>query len=160
LRGLRYPWPPVADHAAVALRTLHPHEAVGPLVDMLDLPSPSAPVLDPRTNRYTVRELVRLNHLRNCLLCHPPSADKDDGLVPALVPTPGERLPVAYYEPLGSHFVRADITFLRQDFSVNLPDEKAGLWPRQQRYDFVARLRTLSPDEVPARTESPGDYPQ
>lgn len=160
LRGLRYPWPPVADHAAVAFRTLRPREPVGPLVDLLDLPSPSTPILDPRTNQHTVRELVRLNHLRNCLLCHPPSANKEDGFVRGLVPTPGEPLPVAYYEASGSHFVRADISFLRQDFSVNLPDEDAGPWPRQQRYDFVTRLRTLSPGEVPARTESPGDYPQ
>jgi hypothetical protein len=157
---LRYPWPPVADHAAVALRTLHPPEAVGSLIDLLDLPSPSEPVLDPRTNQYTVRELVRLNHLRNCLLCHPPSADKEDGLIRGLVPTPGEPLPVVYYEATTGHFVRADISYLRQDFSVNLPDKHAGPWPGQQRYDFVTRLRNLSPGEVPAGSESSDDYPQ
>jgi hypothetical protein len=159
LRGLRYPWPPVADHAAVALRTLQPREAVIPLVDLLDLPSPSAPVLDARTNQYAVREVVRVNHLRNCLLCHAPSAGKDDGLVRGLVPTPGEPLPVQYYESPGGHFVRADITFLRQDFSVNLPEESAGPWPREQRYDFVTRLRTLSPGELTDLPAS-GPYPQ
>src|SRR5262249_14516757 len=90
----------------------------------------------------------------------PPSANKEDGLVRGLVPTPGEALPVAYYETPGSHFVRADITYLRQAFSVNLPQKAAGPWPRQQPYDFVTRLRTLSPGEIPARTESSGNYPQ
>jgi hypothetical protein len=159
LGGLRYPWPPVADHAAAALRALSPSEAVAPLVDLLDLPSPSAPVLDAETNRYTVRELVRLNHLRNCLLCHAPSASKEDGLVRALVPTPGEALPVVYYEGQGGSFVKADMTFLRQDFSVLLPVEEAGPWPHEQRYDFVTRLRTLPPGKGTALPAS-GKYPQ
>jgi hypothetical protein len=160
LRGLRYPWPPVADHAAVALRTLRRPEAVAPLVDLLDLPSPSAPVLDAQTNRYTVRELVRLNHLRNCLLCHAPSTSKEDGLVRGLVPTPGEALPVVYYESQEGHFVRADITYLRQDFSILLPDEEAGPWPQEQRFDFVTRLRTLPPGEGKDLVEASGTYPQ
>jgi hypothetical protein len=116
-------------------------------VDLLDLPSPSAPVWDARTNQDTVRELVRVNHLRNCLLCHAPSANKEDGPVRGLVPTPGEALPVQYYESQGGDFVRADITFLRQDFSVNLPESDTGPWPREQRYDFVTRLPS-------------GNYPQ
>ncbi len=161
LRGLRYPWPPVADHAAVALRALQPPEAVPSLVDLLDLPSPSAPVLDPATNQYTVRELVRLNHLRNCLLCHAPSANKGDGLVRGLVPTPGEPMPVeAYYESKTGDFIRADTTFLRQDFSITLPAEEAGPWPHEQRYDFVTRLRTLPPEQVARLPAPPGRYPQ
>jgi hypothetical protein len=161
LRGLRYPWPPVADHAAVALRTLRPPEGVAPLVDLLDLPSPSAPVLDDETNRYTVRELVRLNHLRNCLLCHAPSTSKEDGLVRGFVPAPGEPLPVEqYYESQDVHFVRADITYLRQDFSILLPDEEAGPWPHEQRYDFVTRLRTLPPGQGKDLVEPSGTYPQ
>jgi hypothetical protein len=160
LRGLRYPWPAVADHAAVALRTLQAREAIIPLVDLLDLPSPSAPFLDARTNHSAVREVVRVNHLRNCLLCHAPSANKADGLVRGLVPTPGEPLPVQYYESPGGHFVRADITFLRQDFSVNLPEEGTGPWPREQRYDFVTRQRTLSPGQAAELAASSADYPQ
>jgi hypothetical protein len=161
LRGLRYPWPPVADHAAVALRTLRPREAVAPLVDLLDLPSPSAPVLDAATNQYSVYELVRLNHLRNCLLCHAPSASKEDGLVRGLVPTPGEALPVQqYYESQEGHFVRADVTFLRQDFSILLPDEQPGPWPHDQRYDFMTRLRTLPPGLGKDLVALSGTYPQ
>jgi hypothetical protein len=160
LRGLRYPWPAVADHAAVALRTLRPPEAVAPLVDLLDLPSPSDPVLDPQTNRYTVRELVRLNHLRNCLLCHAPSASNEDGLVRGVVPTPGEPLPPVYYESQEGHFVRADTTYLRQDFSILLPDDEAGPWPHEQRFDFVTRLRTLPPGPAKDLVAASGSYPQ
>jgi hypothetical protein len=162
IQGLRYPWPPVADQAAVALRTLQPPETVVQLVDLLDLPSPSAPVRDASTNRSTVRELVRLNHLRNCLLCHAPSFDKNDSLVRGLVPTPGEALPVAaaYYEAEKGNFVRADTTYLRQDFSVTLPTENAAPWPREQRYDFMTRLRTLSPGEATALAVPSRDYPQ
>lgn len=164
LWGLRYPWPPVADHAAAALRTLKASEAVPSLVGLLDLPWPSAPVLEANTNRYTVRELVRLNHLRNCLLCHAPSLNEDDGLVRGLVPIPGNPLATStsssrnYYEGVGD-FVRADITYLHQDFSANLSDEDAGRWPREQRYDFVTRLRTVSPTEI-ADVPASAIYPQ
>jgi hypothetical protein len=160
LRGLRYPWSPAADHAAVALRALKPREAVAPLVDLLDLPSPSAPFLDPETKQYTVRELVRLNHLRNCLLCHAPSANTEDGLVRGLVPTPGEALPVEYYGAPAGDFVRADTTFVRQDFSVYLPNAEVDPWPREQRYDFVTRLRPLPPGQGTALPGSSSDYPQ
>jgi hypothetical protein len=160
LRGLRYPWPPVADHAAVALRTLAPREAIGSLVDLLDLPSPSLPVWDAQTQQYTVREVVRVNHLRNCLLCHAPSASKDDGLVRGLVPAPGQPPPSLYYEAQNGDFVRADRTFLRQDFSVQLLDEDAGPWPREQRYAFVTRLRALSLGEMADLPAPSANYPQ
>lgn len=165
LRGLRYPWPPVADHAAVALRTLKPSEAAASLVDLLDLPSPSAPIRDAQTNEYTMRELVRLNHLRNCLLCHAPSLNEEDGFVRGLIPTPGSSLPRAtgsrggYYEGAGD-FVRADITYLHQDFSVTLLDKGVAPWPREQRYDFVTRLRTVSPGEAANLPALAAEYPQ
>jgi hypothetical protein len=160
LRALRYPWPPLADHAAVALRTLKPQEAVAPLVHLLDLPSPSKPVFNTTTGQYTVREMVRLNHLRNCLLCHAPSANKFDGLVRGLVPTPGQRLPRLYYDGQSGDFVRADITFLHQDFSVNLPEINAAPWPKEQRFDFVTRLRTMTPNEVVLLPAVSANYPQ
>jgi hypothetical protein len=164
LQGLRYPWPPVADHAAVALCTLKPQEAVAPLVDLLDLPSPSAPVLDAQTNEYSVRELVRLNHLRSCLLCHAPSLDTKDGIVRGLVPTPGTALPSSngggYYEAPAGDFIRADITYLHQDFSANLPEKDAEPWPHEQRFDFVTRRRALAPSEMADISASPATYPQ
>jgi hypothetical protein len=118
LQGLRYPWPPVADHAALALRKLRP-DAAAQLVNLLDQPDPSAPALDAEKKKPVVRELVRLNHMRNCLLCHAPSVNEQDGLVRGLVPTPGLALPRLYYKgQSNSTFARADATFLRQDFSV------------------------------------------
>jgi hypothetical protein len=167
LRGLGYPWPPVADHAAVALRTLKPAETVAPLVDMLDLPSLSMPLRDANTNEYTVRELVRLDHLRNCLLCHVPSLDEEDGLVRGLVPMPGtsplrsisSRIVSNYYDGPGD-FVRADVTYLHQDFSVTLLDKYAGAWEHGRRFDFVTRLRIISPSERADMPASSIAYPQ
>jgi hypothetical protein len=76
------------------------------------------------------------------------------------VPTPGQPLPSQYYESQSGDFVRADITFLRQDFSINLPEKDAAPWPNEQRYDFVTRLRTVSPDEVARLPASSADFPQ
>ncbi|HTU18312.1 MAG TPA: HEAT repeat domain-containing protein, partial [Gemmataceae bacterium] len=162
-RALRYPWPPVADHAAVALRTLQPQEAVAPLVGLLDLPSPSLPVFDAQKKQYAVRELVRLSHSRNCLLCHAASANQEDGLVRGLVPLPGMRpgnpAGRAYYSGAKGDFVRADITFLRQDFSLLL-EEDGTRRPSLQRYDFVTRLRAISPTEAADQSASSVNYPQ
>src|SRR5205823_1157758 len=121
VQGLRYPWPPVADNAAHALRKLKPEGAVPKLVDLLDLPDPSAP--SKRLGKPVVRELVRLDHMRNCLLCHAPALTKDVGSGPEGSPNgpvsvPGVPLPPGYYKAPGTVFARADITFLRQDFSV------------------------------------------
>src|SRR5262249_28086568 len=100
-----------------------------------------------------VRELVRINHHHNCLLCHMPAASASIG---GLVPTPGESLPPlfdsTYYwqAPSGSIFVRADITYLRQDFSLMLPvaDAEKPRWPSRQRFDFLVRTCTLTPGEI------------
>src|SRR5262249_55061221 len=72
LAGLRYPWPPIATHAAAALVGINDGKAVPKLVDMLDEPDPNAPFVNER-GHWAVRELTRVNHLRNCLLCHAPS---------------------------------------------------------------------------------------
>jgi hypothetical protein len=157
---MRYPWAPVADHAAFALRTLKPREAVAPLIDLVDAASPSAPVYDAKSKQYTVREVVRLNHMRNCLLCHAPSENEHDGRVRGLVPTPGQPLPPQYYQSLSGDFVRADITYLRQDFSINLPEEHADPWPHEQRYDFVVRTRLAKSSELAGITASAASYPQ
>lgn len=160
LQGLRYPWPPVADHAALALRKLKPQGVVPRLIDLLDKPNPSMPVLDPLTKKPMVRELVRLNHMRHCLLCHAPSASDKDGLVRGLVPTPGQPLPRLYYAGQKGNYARADMTFMRQDFSVNLPMIAAAPWPNEQRYDFVTRVRPAKPEEMVETTSKPGNYPQ
>jgi hypothetical protein len=107
-----------------------------------------------------VREVVRLNHMRNCLLCHCPSANVQDGLVRGLVPTPGGPLPQLYYESQTGDFVRADITYLRQDFSLKLPERETGPWPREQRFDFVTRRRPAKSYEIDELRGATGHYPQ
>jgi hypothetical protein len=88
--------------------------------------------------------VVRINHLGNCLMCHAPSLDRTD-LVRGAVPTPGRPLPAPattpqYYET-GSAFVRADVTYLQQDFSVVQTVEHPNNWPTNQRYDYLVRTR-------------------
>jgi HEAT repeat protein len=84
--GLRYPWAPAADHAAEALVALNDVSAAPELVNLLSEPDPAAPISGRKEQKY-VREVVRVHHLSQCLLCHPPSityADPSPGVVPAL----------------------------------------------------------------------------
>ncbi|MFN4257923.1 MAG: HEAT repeat domain-containing protein [Gemmataceae bacterium] len=150
IAGLRYPWAPVADHAAEALVALNDRGAVPMLEKLLDEPEPNAPYYDKERQTYVVREVVRINHLRNCLLCHAPSTAPTD-LVRGRVPVPGEPLPpptVPYYESNTGIFVRADVTYLRQDFSVHQPVQVPNAWPVMQRYDYVVRVRPVTPADV------------
>jgi hypothetical protein len=160
LAALRYPWPPAADHAAEALVNLGDVDALAPLVKLLELPDPQEPTRDAGTGNWSVRELVCVNHLGNCLLCHASSTNKDD-LLRAPVPEPGQRLP-HYYSPKGGPTVRADITYLRQDFSVTQRVEKSSPWPEYQRFDYLVRRRSLSESEVASivSTGRTDEYPQ
>ena len=146
LDGLRYPWAPVADHAADALVALADRDAAPSLVALLDKPDPCAPVRT-KDHKWIVKELVGVNHLRNCFLCHAPSFDRKDP-VRGLVPTPGERLPVEYYESSRGIFVRADVTYLKQDFSVVQPVPYHDKWPALQRYDYLVREREPTAPEL------------
>jgi len=165
LEGLRYPWAPVARHAAEAIAALRLTGTVPQLVAMLDLHDPDAPykVADKQGHsKMMVRELVRINHHRNCLLCHAPafqttrrgipnrdSATDDVELVRALVPIPSGPMPPSF-SPLyyntkpGDIIVRADITYLRQDFSLVQVVPDPGKWRSQQRFDFFVRTRELT----------------
>lgn len=164
LGGLRYPWAPVAAHAAEALVELKDREAVFPLVDLLDEPDPCAPVRN-KNNEWVVAEVVRINHLRNCLLCHAPSLDQKDTLR-GLVPMPGQPLPLIYYSSRKGDFVRADITYLRQDFSQMERVAKPDKWPEWQRFDYLVRRRDLTAEELAAQKNklqvkpAPVSYPQ
>jgi hypothetical protein len=144
LRGFEHPWPTVAAHAAEALVALKRKDAVVDLVKLLERPDPRAPYHKPGSSRSYVRELVRVNHLQNCLLCHPASFDVKDkvrGLVPE-THLAIDSVPSRYYAPQpGRTFVRADVTYLKQDFSVMLEVANPGLWPRMQRFDFFVRER-------------------
>jgi hypothetical protein len=151
LAGFRYPLPAVGKRAADALIKLERKDLIPQLVDVLDEPDPRAPAV---TDKHTVvRELVRVNHHRNCLLCHAPG---NEGAVPpdtltAQVPIPGEPLPMpsqGYQNSQPDILVRIDVTYLRQDFSMFLPVADASPWPEMQRFDFLIRNRVLTAGEA------------
>ncbi len=167
LDGFRYPWPPAADHAAEAVVALRDTDAVPDLIRLLDRPDPALPTApagpDGKVGTPVVHELVRVNHLRNCLLCHAPSFAVNDA-VRGLVPTPGQPVPPSfqpqYYEANNGIFARADVTYLRQDFSVPQPVEAHGVWPASQRYDYLVRVRPANADELLALARRTDTYPQ
>jgi hypothetical protein len=76
LAGLNYPWPAVAERAADAIVQLKRQDLAPQLVEVLDRPDPRAPQLREKDSKKVpvVREVVRINHLRNCLLCHSPGS--------------------------------------------------------------------------------------
>ncbi len=92
--ALRWPWKPPADHAAEAIVALQLKDAVPAMISMLKEPDPALPFKkqDGKDNGAYIREVVRVNHLSNCLLCHAPSQSKED-LVRGRIPTPGQEMP-------------------------------------------------------------------
>jgi hypothetical protein len=157
LDAFRYPWSPVADHAAEALVALDDCQVVPMLVDLLPEPDPSSPFRRSPNQPKEVRELVRVNHLANCLMCHAQSLVSTDP-VRGLVPSPSQPLPppiapTQYYEGSTGPFVRADVTYLQQDFSVAQPVPSPGAWPVGQRFDYLVRTRIVAwPNKRPARS--------
>jgi hypothetical protein len=153
--GLRYPYAPVARRASDALVRLERTDLVEKLVDMLEESDPRQPVT--RTVRQksvpVVRELVRINHHRNCLLCHSPGNTPgiSPDVVTAPIPTPGEPMnppSSGYGSSTPDVVVRIDVTYLRQDFSVMQPVADAHPWPEMQRFDFLVRTRVLTEKEA------------
>jgi hypothetical protein len=145
LAGFRYPWPPVAAHAAEALVALRDTAAVGQLEALLDEPPPAqpSPTVANLPGTLAVRELVRVNHLNNCVLCHPPSFQTKD---PVRGATPLAGRAVASHGGYGGGtenlFVRADVTFLRQDFSIRQPVARPPAnTPSIERFDYLVRVR-------------------
>lgn len=161
LAGLRHPWPPAADHAAEAIVHLRDRGAIHHLIELLDSPSPTA--IYQRDNQWEVQELVRINHLRNCLMCHALSLDPKDS-VRGRIPVPGEPIPSRdEYRRKDGDFVRADVVYLRQDFSVMHQVGNPGRWPAMQRFDYLVRRRVLTEEEIKHKVEEmtiDGDYPQ
>jgi hypothetical protein len=71
-------------------------------------------------------------------------------LILRAVPTPGE-----WDEHYGSSvspdiMVRADVTYLRQDFSLLQKVADADPWPEMQRFDYLVRERVLTEKEAQA----------
>jgi hypothetical protein len=156
LQGFRYPLPVVAARAADAVATLQCKDVLGDLVNILEQPDPRAPAKQTIDGKEVtaVRELVRVNHHRNCLLCHAPanSGNLPPGVLTAPVPLPDQSLRFrggGYGGSLSPDiFVRIDVTYLRQDFSLLMKVENAKPWPEMQRYDFFVRTRVISNEEA------------
>jgi hypothetical protein len=164
--GLRYPWAAVAENAGNAVVALDRTDLVPQLIDLLDQPDARAPAPANVNGKavQVVREVVRINHHRNCLLCHPPgntpdAVDKNgfptNTIVVGPVPSPGQELPSSSQGGYGSFespdiLVRADATYLRQDFSLLQPVKDAAPWPEMQRFDFLVRTRVVTNKDAAA----------
>lgn len=152
LAAFRYPLPFVADRAArIAIET-NDTSTIPYLVDMLSQPDPRQPVFDDKIKKYLMRDVVRINHVKNCCLCHAPSfstADVVRGLIPGTEALPSTTChapslsspEVARGSPnyggTGA-FVRADVTYLQQDFSLI----------RGERFDYLVRTRQYTGEEL------------
>jgi HEAT repeat protein len=169
--ALRYPWPPVADHAADVLAALGDRDAAPLLVALLEKPDPVVPYAT--KTGMAIHELVRVNHLQNCLLCHVPAVGRDPVTdVDPFAHRPTQTYETGYRGPTipGSSggvwanrvLIRADVQFLRQDFSVTLPPEITYSSAGAVRFDFLIRTRPLKPAEVQEWKYRPAapDYPQ
>jgi hypothetical protein len=178
MQGFRYPLPQVAQRASEALVRLKYTDAVPQLVDLLEESDPRLPVTTETQGKKValLKEVVRVNHHRNCMLCHSPApidgnndankavpvGPRNNLLAPPLtarVPLPNQPLPSLsnrYYglgstpniRPDISISVRFDVTYLRQDFSLMMPVPDAAPWPEMQRFDFMVRSRVLSAQEA------------
>ncbi len=141
MEGFEYPWYVVAQHSAEALVRLDDKQAVPELVELLKQNKSLASFEE--DGKFFQREVVAVNHLRNCLLCHAPSTSLDDRSR-GKVPDWEHELPREYYQSKVGTFVRADITYLTQDFSVMQPVEASGPWPKDQRFDYMVYKRPTS----------------
>jgi len=156
LTALRHPYPAAAHNAALAISRLNRQDLVPELVAFLAERNPNEPFEKEVNgeNKMVVREMVKVNHHRNCLLCHPPApSGQQAGGVFGVVPTPGESFAPpegggAYGGSPGDAMIRADVTYLRQDFSILASVPNAHPWPEKQRFDFLVRTRVLTDEEV------------
>jgi hypothetical protein len=80
LKAFTYPWAPPADFAAEAILELKDESIIPDLITMLRSPAPGRPYTTP-DRRVMIREVVKTNHLNNCLLCHPPAMHRQDPVV-------------------------------------------------------------------------------
>ena len=165
VRYIRYPWPRAVEHAAEALVALDCQDAIPQLVAAYGQPDPDAPFqveLPGKASGMYRYEVVRLNHLHNCVMCHAPSFQRTD-MVRGAVPNPSKPLPPpttpSYYDH-GENFVEADITYLQQDFSLMQPVANPGNWPTYQRYDYFVTIRrdNTQPSQVPSKPQPDSTY--
>ena len=157
--GFDYPWHVVAEHSAEALVALDDKQVLPRLLEQLRKSDPRLPFQ--RGDELIQRQLVAVNHLKNCLLCHAP-ANRADRLGVARVPSWGKRLSHQYYKSHSDNsggFVRADVTYMKQDFSVMQEVEDAAPWPTNQRFDYVVQERTINAEEAEAANAELSEMP-
>ena len=146
LRAFDYPWPAAAKHSAEAIVRLNDVGASPELVEVLVADDPRG-MRETSDGQFVKHELVSINHMKNCMLCHADSnSHLDHGRAP--VPQWDQPLPSLYYNSRPRGLVaRADVTYLRQDFSVFQDVEDHGPWPTRQRFDYVVRKTPVSQHE-------------
>ena len=155
LEAYRYPWHIIAERATEAIIELDRVDLLPALVEMLGEPDPTAPYyLTAEKKQLAVREVVKLNHNRNCLACHAPvgpsTSARDPVGLQVRVPAPDQALPPissrAYYASgaNGLPAIRANQIYLRQDFSRMDKVDAPGEWPEMQRFDYLVRTRMLT----------------
>jgi len=150
LEGFEYPWDVVAQHSAEALVRLDDTEAVPELVELLKEHKSLTSIEE--DGKLFQKEVVAVNHLRNCLLCHAPSLSRQD---PSRGQVPDWERPLSrqYYQSSTGAFVRADVTYLTQDFSVVQPVKDHGPWPASQRIDYMVYKTPVSQKEAQKNDE-------
>ena len=162
VKGLRYPFPAVAKRAADAIALTGRTDLIPELVAVLDETDPRMPATKEAGGKKVavVREMVKVNHHRNCVMCHAPGNPEtvSGNVLTAEVAVPGQPLPSpfeGYNRPQSSPdlMIRIDVTYLRQDFSAMLPVEDANPWPERQRFDFFIRERKLTAEEADSYRE-------
>jgi hypothetical protein len=157
VKGLSYPWPAVAKRSADTIVKLERTDLIPELLAMLDADDPRAPTTKGADGRAgsVVREVVKLNHHRNCMMCHAPagSGNPNPNALQAEVAVQGQPLPTpaeGYRQSTQELMIRMDVTYLRPDFSASMPVKDAHPWPEMQRFDFLVRERKLTADEAAA----------
>ena len=153
--GLRYPWPAVAKRAADAITKLERKDLVPELIAVLESTDPRLPATKDVDGKKVsvVREMVKMNHHRNCLMCHAPngSGTPNPNAITAEVAVQSQPLPQpfeGYRQSTPELMIRLDVTYLRQDFSATMNVKDAHPWPEAQRFDFFVRERKLTDDEA------------
>ena len=104
LARLEYPWSRAADHAAEAIAALDDQGCLPALVELLRRADPTTPFTQSGGNKLYKRELIRMSHLCNCMVCHAPSQSTGD-LVRGRVPIPDQEPPPLYYAETTGTFV-------------------------------------------------------
>jgi hypothetical protein len=160
MEAYRYPWHIIAERATEAIIELDRVDLLPALVAVLDEPDPTAPFYTTAEKKQlAVREVVKLNHNRNCFTCHAPfmgATSREPVGLQIRVPAPDEALPPissrVYYNTGAGGFpaIQANHVLLRQDFSRMDHVDAPGDWPDTQRYDYLVRTRKITPAEAGA----------